>query len=264
MSWNRYVSCVTMPIASPSDPSVTFRTSRPSIRTAPLVHVVQPRHEVRDRRLAGAARADQRGELSRQDVHRDVVQRPLADLAIGSRAAGRAPPRPSSGSDLGHVGRLLVPEPHVVELDLAPDVRELLRVGRVGDLVLQVEVLEDPVEQRERRLHVGGDLEHRADREEEPRLQRGERDQRARAVIVLGLGLFELCQPATRYTSAGVIEKKIPTIAKNDRPIIVWRICRPGEALVLLLEPTDLEVLPAERLGQQDAAHAEGLLGDRA
>ncbi len=24
-----------------------------------------------------------------------------------------------------------------------------------------------------------------------------------------------------------MIEKKIPTIAKNDRPIIVWRICRP-------------------------------------
>ncbi len=35
VSWKRYVSCVTMPIASPSDARVTFRTSRPSIRTAP-------------------------------------------------------------------------------------------------------------------------------------------------------------------------------------------------------------------------------------
>jgi len=24
-----------------------------------------------------------------------------------------------------------------------------------------------------------------------------------------------------------VIEKKVPTTAKNDRPIIVWRTCRP-------------------------------------
>ena len=36
-----------------------------------------------------------------------------------------------------------------------------------------------------------------------------------------------ITQPATRYTSAGVIEKNVPTTAKNDRPIIVWRICRP-------------------------------------
>ncbi len=34
-------------------------------------------------------------------------------------------------------------------------------------------------------------------------------------------------QPATRYTRAGVIEKNVPTTAKNDRPIIVCRICRP-------------------------------------
>ena len=32
---------------------------------------------------------------------------------------------------------------------------------------------------------------------------------------------FELTQPATRYTSAGVIEKKKPISAKNERPIIV-------------------------------------------
>src|SRR5439155_22479770 len=38
---------------------------------------------------------------------------------------------------------------------------------------------------------------------------------------------FELTHPATRYTSAGVIEKKKPISAKNDRPIIVWRISRP-------------------------------------
>ena len=34
--------------------------------------------------------------------------------------------------------------------------------------------------------------------------------------------------PATRYTSAGVIEKKICTMAKKVRPIICWRISSPA------------------------------------
>ena len=46
------------------------------------------------------------------------------------------------------------------------------------------------------------------------------------AVIVAGPGRLKMI-PATRYTSAGVIEKNVPTTAKKDRPIIVWRICRP-------------------------------------
>ena len=47
------------------------------------------------------------------------------------------------------------------------------------------------------------------------------------AVIVLPVGSRLITHAATRYTKAGVIEKNVPTIAKNDRPIIVWRICRP-------------------------------------
>ena len=43
----------------------------------------------------------------------------------------------------------------------------------------------------------------------------------------IALTSVDSCQPATRYTSAGVIEKNVPTTAKNDRPIIVWRICSP-------------------------------------
>ncbi len=45
---------------------------------------------------------------------------------------------------------------------------------------------------------------------------------------VSGLAASSLStHPATRYTSAGVIEKNVPTTAKNERPIIVWRICSP-------------------------------------
>ncbi len=45
---------------------------------------------------------------------------------------------------------------------------ERQRPRHVLDLVVHVEVLEDPVEQRQRRLHLGRDLQHRADREEQP------------------------------------------------------------------------------------------------
>ena len=60
------------------------------------------------------------------------------------------------------------------------DVAGLDRVERIrllGDVDGLVEVLEDPVEERERGLHVEADAEQRADREEEARLQRGERDE---------------------------------------------------------------------------------------
>ncbi len=44
---------------------------------------------------------------------------------------------------------------------------------------------------------------------------------------VIAAGLFEVTQPTTRYVSAGMIEKNVPTIAKNDWPIMVWRIVKP-------------------------------------
>ena len=98
------------------------------------------------------------------------------------------------------------------------------RVRSVGDLRRHVEVLEDAVEQRHGRLDLGGDLQHRPDREEQPRLQRGEGDDRPGGDRV---GVPDSSHPDTRYTRAGVIEKNVPTTAKNERPIIVWRICRP-------------------------------------
>ena len=32
--------------------------------------------------------------------------------------------------------------------------------------------------------------------------------------------------PASQYTNAGMIEKIVPMIMKNQRPTIAWRICR--------------------------------------
>ena len=48
-----------------------------------------------------------------------------------------------------------------------------------------------------------------------------------RVPAVMRLLPLDRSHPATRYTSAGVMEKNVLTTAKNDRPIIVWRIWRP-------------------------------------
>ena len=50
------------------------------------------------------------------------------------------------------------------------------RVGRVGDLRVHREVLEDPVEQGERALDLDLHVEQLAEREEEPALEGRERD----------------------------------------------------------------------------------------
>ena len=63
-----------------------------------------------------------------------------------------------------------VAEPDAVEGDVA-GVDPLERVGLLDDVDRLVEVLEDPVEERERGLHVEPDAEQRPDREEQTRLR---------------------------------------------------------------------------------------------
>ena len=77
-------------------------------------HVVEPRHEIGDRRLAGPARADDRGELPGLDLERYVLERPeprrpeqplVAVAQPPRRARGRAgAPAPRSGSRPGRSG----------------------------------------------------------------------------------------------------------------------------------------------------------------
>ena len=58
-----------------------------------------------------------------------------------------------------------------------------------------------------------------------------------------------------------MIAKTVPTIMKNQRPTMLWRIWRlpggVGQAVAV-----DRRLLLAERLGQQHAADAERLLRD--
>ena len=71
---------------------------------------------------------------------------------------------------------LAVAEPDVVEDDVTGS-RSGERVRLLDDVDRLVEVLEDAIEERKRGLHVQPDSEQRPDREEQPRLQRGERDE---------------------------------------------------------------------------------------
>src|SRR4051812_32062028 len=103
-------------------------------RNRAAIDVVQSRGEVAERRLAGSGLADERRRRSGFDRERDVLDRPL----------------------------VVVPKPHVVEADVtrtadAGRVRLLLDVDRL------VEVLEDAVEEGERRLDVETDTQQRSD-----------------------------------------------------------------------------------------------------
>ena len=113
-----------------------------------LRRVVEPSDEVAGGRLPGAGFADQSGLRSRCRLEGDILQRPV----------------------------LAVAEPDVVERDTPLGPRQ--RTRPLLDVDVQVEVLEDAVEQRQGGLDVERDAEEGADREEEPRLQGGERDER--------------------------------------------------------------------------------------
>ena len=117
---------------------------------------------------------DQRHELARLGVEADVGQREGLDRGRHGAALGLRLRR--LGRDLELGGRHRVAERDVVEADPAAHRarRQVDRVGRIGDLVVHLEVLEDAVEQRQRALDLDLDVEQLAEREEEARLERGE------------------------------------------------------------------------------------------
>ena len=137
---------------------------------------------------------------------------------------------------------------------------EVDRVGRVDDLGVQLEVLEDPVEQRERALDLDLDVEQLAEREEQPALERREGDDVAGASARRGCR-WRPCVPASQYTNAGMIQKIVPMIMKNQRPTIAWRIWSTASARLSTLNRSIDRSCCAERLGQQDPRHRQRLLG---
>jgi hypothetical protein len=144
----------------------------------------------------------------------------------------------------------------VVELDLAPHVLlpELARAGRVGDVVREVEVGEDPLEERERRLHLDRRLEHVPDREQEAGLQRGERDDRAeREVRVAGDEEDQRRRRREEHLDEGEERAADHLLAHLE----------PGEPAVAFAVALDRVALPIEGLREQHARDGERLLGQR-
>ena len=248
----------------PSDASLIRRTSTPSISTAPLSDVVQPRDQVGRGGLARPGRADERDELARLGLEVDLLERERGRASQGRgrtgprttravRAAGhasrsrrpRAPPRRSARRRVGH-GLLGRGSARSADVAPAASVPSPARTGRASRRVAERHVAEaDPA------AHVAGssatasgastisgsmsryskirsnsasdaldlhlDVEQLAEREEEPALQRGERDDRAGRRARLGCR-SAASVPASQYTNAGMMLKIVPMIMKNQRP----------------------------------------------
>ena len=131
------------------------------------VDVVQPRDQVGGRRLAAPRRPDQRHQLARRGVEADVGQREGLDRGRDGSALGLRRGRLGGNLELG--GRHRVAERDVLEPDATTHHarRQVDGVGRIGDLVGHLEVLEDAVEQGQRALDLDLDVEQLAEREEE-------------------------------------------------------------------------------------------------
>ena len=74
MSWNRWASWATTPIASRSDCRVSVPHVHPADPDRPGVGVVDPRNQLGDGGLAGAGRADQRDQLAGLGAEAHPVQ----------------------------------------------------------------------------------------------------------------------------------------------------------------------------------------------
>ena len=152
-------------------------------------------------------------------------------------------------------------ERHVPETDPTGDGRggEIDGVGRIDDDRIQLQVLEDPVEQGERALDLDLDVEQLPEREEQARLQRGERDDvadRGRRRIVLDRQVAgEPIHERRRDREDRADDHEEP--APDHRLPHLQR----GELAIELAEPIDGRLLLTERLRQQHPRDGQRLLG---
>ena len=131
----------------------------------------------RQRRARRCRRSSPRPRSRVVQARDEVAERGLA----ASRSRRRSPACVPAGTSMVDVLERrrsvgVVAEPDVLEAHLAAHVARARRRPRARDVDRQVEVLEDAVEQRERGLDVDADRQQRLDREQQARLQRGERD----------------------------------------------------------------------------------------
>ena len=156
------------------------------------------------------------------------------------------------------VGRRVgvVAEADVLEAHLAAHAArvELDGVGALGDVDRLVEVLEDPREERERRLHVEADVEQREAREQQARLQRGEGDDGADRDRAAAVGDALAGEPVDerRHDREAHLDRRHPPAAGHPRADLeVGQLDRLG------LEAVGELGRAAHRLAEQDAADAD-------
>ncbi len=140
--------------------------------------------------------------------------------------------------------------------------RQRDRVGRVLDVCVDVEVLEDAVEECQRALHLHLHVEQLAEREEETRLERRERDDLADRRCARRAGEREVAgEPIhqRRHDREDRADDHEEPAADHALAQLEPRKPRVGVAV-----SSDRLPLAPERLREQDPAHAERLLGDRA
>ena len=230
MSWKRYVSCETTPTSLLSAWKPRSRTSIPPIVESPAADVVQARGEVAERRLAGAGLSDDRGRRAGGNCERDIPQRPLVPVA----------------------------EPDVVVDDITRPALEN-RIRLLVDVDGLVEVLEDPVEERERGLHVQADPEQRSNREEEPGLEGRERDQQRNRHRVRAARQEETAEPVDgrRHDREARLDRGHDPAAGHALTHL-----EVGEVARLVLEPVRELVPTPHRLAEQDPGDRERFLDE--
>ena len=117
----------------------------------------------RNGRLAGAARSDERDQLSRFRLE--------ADMREGERRVDRRL-RPGSERGCRHSGK----ETSSKDSRPATSSRRSVTASGRRKLDRQIEIFEDAIEEREGALDLDLNVEELTEREEEPALQRGEGD----------------------------------------------------------------------------------------
>ena len=202
----------------------------------PAGDVVEARDQVADRGLARAARPDQRDEMARFGSEADALEGVSFDSGVAEIDVRERHP----AADRGH--------------------RKIDGVGRVDDVGHHVEVLEDPVEQGQRRAQLHRDLQQLPDREVQPGLERGEghdgagRDGGAVRQQQAGDEVDRRRGDRQERLHHGVE-------ALADHLLAELEV---GQALVLLPVAGDVAQLAAEHLGQQHPGHRQGFLADGA
>ena len=163
----------------------------------------------------------------------------------------------------GRAGRLgRIPERHMLKRHGTRHVGhgEIASVGGIADLGVKVQVLKDPVEERQRACDLHLEVEQLAHREEQPALQRGERHDVARGGC---RGIATARQAARKpVDKRGRNGEHGPGDHEEPSPNHRLTDLQPRKLQVQPAIPGDIAVLRPKGLAQQHPRDGECLLGD--